>query len=204
MAVAADERDSEDSADAEEGGRLVQSGEMHLKRINDFESPFVTPITDDMPIHSILTLRTVASIVRHHCMIQPNTKEIRRLQERRYRPKAYSQEVQKLSILPGPEGYDNLAKVVHLTKFHKPPTPAKGRSTQRLDRYPPGGRAAASRDAVAASVQQDWVNRKGGISHRKTNQTVYVGHEAQAKPAAAGAQRAATPNDVSEYESEPS
>ena len=79
-----------------------------MKRINDFESPFISPITDDMPIHTILTLHTITSIVRHHCMIQTSDKEIRRLQERRYRPKAFNQEVRKLTLKEANTSYDNL------------------------------------------------------------------------------------------------
>ena len=38
------------------GARLVSSGNIHLKRINDIKSPLITPITDDMPIYTILSM----------------------------------------------------------------------------------------------------------------------------------------------------
>ena len=47
----------------EKEARLVQTGEIHFKRINDFESPFISPVTDEMPIHAMLTFRTISSIV---------------------------------------------------------------------------------------------------------------------------------------------
>ena len=53
----------------EKEARLVQTGEIHFKRLTDFESPFVSPVTDELPIHAILTFRTISSIVRHHCLI---------------------------------------------------------------------------------------------------------------------------------------
>ena len=83
-----------------------------------------------MPIHSILTLRTIASIVRHHCLIQPSTKELRRLQERRFRPKEFSKEVHKLALIEEPQSYDDLEKVVRLTKFYKPIVPASRKKSK--------------------------------------------------------------------------
>ena len=45
--------------------------------------------------------------------------DIRRLQERRFRPKGFNQEAKRLEIEQEPEKYDDLQKVMHMAKVLK-------------------------------------------------------------------------------------
>ena len=49
--------------------RLINSNEIHFKRINDFESPFVSPLTDELEIQEILNYDILQKLIESHCQI---------------------------------------------------------------------------------------------------------------------------------------
>ena len=60
--------------------------------------------------------------------------------------------------------YDNLAKVLKVTKQHKSVTAPRQKSVPT--KFIAGSRAAASRTFVEEIVNQDLINRRGDISHK--------------------------------------
>ena len=80
--------------------RIVNSNEIHFKRINDFESPFICPLTDELEIQEILSYGILQKLIETHCKIKYDQYDMVRLQERHFRPKAFSQEIRDLTQWP--------------------------------------------------------------------------------------------------------
>lgn len=80
---------------------------IYLRRITDVTSPFLSPITDNLPVYRIFTLETLEQVVKHFCMKEVLQKELDRLTERRFRPSALVNKDTK-TVAPGEQLYDSI------------------------------------------------------------------------------------------------
>ena len=80
---------------------------IYLRRITDVTSPFLSPITDNLPVYRIFTLETLEQVVKHFCMKEVLQKELDRLTERRFRPSALVNKDTK-TVAPSEQLYDSI------------------------------------------------------------------------------------------------
>ena len=105
-----------------------------FRRINDITSPFLTPITDNLPINRIFELGVLDQIVKLFCMKEISPAETKRLKDRRFIPSALV--IKEFKAQPGEQLYDALEKVMQHS--HWKDNRSENASRLLIDRSPDG------------------------------------------------------------------